>query len=57
MNRFIEILLCLCALVFAFPFFVFAALLTLLTLGRPVFSRKRVQEKAVRCLSSPSCAP
>lgn len=37
MNRVIEILLCLCALVFAFPFFVFAALLTLLTLGRPVF--------------------
>nr|MEC9422374.1 sugar transferase [Pseudomonadota bacterium] len=37
MNRFIEILLCLCALVFAFPFFVFAALLTLPTLGRPVF--------------------
>ncbi|TYC75975.1 sugar transferase [Stappia sp. BW2] len=37
MNRFIEIFLCLCALIVAFPLFLFAAIATFLTLGQPVF--------------------
>ena len=40
MYRFIEVFLCLCALIVALPLFVFAAFATFFTLGQPVFFRQ-----------------
>ena len=40
MNRFIEVFLCLCALILALPLFLLAALATFLTLGQPVLFRQ-----------------